>query len=212
LHVINRFIPTTGIISEGLGALNDLYSKIIYDDLPKGVEWLEHLDVLGAVRISSIASMKKMFMYMTEKLNGYICVGIAIDSEAYNQAKDILNSVEFDETSLVKNELLDGYVRIPVSNKENLADIVVLNDSVSRKIMEHEVEALEKVWDLYVNDSTLMNQVKYNFEEKWDSYPLLKSTRLWWDQIDVVVDITHVGNVLAHTNAKRCDSDVPDLI
>lgn len=47
--------------------------------------------------------------------------------------------------------------------------------------------------------------------KEWDSYPSLKNLRVWWDNLSLAFDITHVGTVLAHTNARRCDNTIPEL-
>ena len=47
--------------------------------------------------------------------------------------------------------------------------------------------------------------------KKWDSYEALKMVRLWWDELPHSFDITSVGKVLAHANAKRYNDKVPDL-
>lgn len=49
------------------------------------------------------------------------------------------------------------------------------------------------------------------FMDKWDSYPSLKKLHIWCDSLPLAFDITHVGTVLAHTNARRCDKTIPEL-
>lgn len=212
MHSIDKFRPISPEISEGLGVLNELYSRIIYVDLPSGKDWLEHLDLLGAIRLSSIGSMKKLLVYMSEVLNGYTCVGIAKDSDEYKKSIEILKSINLDEKVLINHELIEGYVRIPVVNKRDIDKLNIVHNGSLRKIMVHESDGLKKILDLYSNDSNILNQVRQNFEKKWDLYPFLKMSRMWWDEINSSVEITHIGTVLAHTNAKRCDTSLPDLI
>ena len=45
----------------------------------------------------------------------------------------------------------------------------------------------------------------------WDSYPALNKLHHWWDGLSNAFTITHVGTVLAHTNARRCDNSIPEL-
>ena len=51
-HAVNSFQPVTGDINQGLDVLNDLFGKVIYGELPLGDDWLDHLDILNAVRLS----------------------------------------------------------------------------------------------------------------------------------------------------------------
>ena len=60
------------------------------------------------------------------------------------------------------------------------------------------LQALDKWWE-HVTDL-------------WKSYSAPKQLQLWWDNIPIAFDITKVGKVLAHTNAKRCDPELPDLL
>ena len=122
-HSINRLIPVSGDLREGLQALNALFDKIYYTDLPLGMDWLDHLDVLGALRISRISSLKKIIDYYAEKLSGYVCVGIQIESENYRKAIDILASANLNEGILRNNDLLEGYVRLPVRDREAITEL-----------------------------------------------------------------------------------------
>lgn len=51
-----------------------------------------------------------------------------------------------------------------------------------------------------------------SFMERWDSFENLKRVREWYDSIEPGFEITRVGAILAHINAKRCDPHIPDLV
>ena len=91
-HVIKTFIPVCDKIEDGIEILNGIFSKIVYDDLPMGIEWLEHLDSLKAVRVNNFGRLKKLEQFYPEHLSGYTDVGIKKDSDVYNQSIDILNN------------------------------------------------------------------------------------------------------------------------
>ena len=122
-HAVTWYSPITGSISDGLQVLDDLFGKLIYDDLPNGNSWLDHLDILGAVRMSSIGNMKKFNDYYPSKLNGYSCAGIKRDSDDYKKAKDTLNGVGISSDFLVDNECLNGYVRLDVESKSAISNL-----------------------------------------------------------------------------------------
>lgn len=212
VHAVTTYIPSTGNIKQGLQTLDELYSKLLYMTLPRGSEWIEHLDVLGAVRISRLGSFKKIKEYFTEQLQGYACIGLKIDSDEYKKAIEILHSVNLRQDILIANELIDGYVRLPVVSKKHINKMTMISSGVIREITESESSALEKIWDFYSHDNDLENIVDENFIKMWDSFPSLKRVHIWWEEIPISFDITQVGTVLAHTNAKRCDNEIPDLI
>ncbi len=213
VHAISRYSPLSGNINEGLSVLEGLFSKLLYIDLPSDREWIDHLDVLGAVRMTSFSTFKKFREYYCEKLNGYACVGIKIDSDEYKRAIELIQKAGIPTKILVENEFIDGFVRLEIATKESIKDLIITNDiTSSRPLSEVEIEALEGVWELYSKDKMMLDTVKDEFIKTWDTFESLKKIRNWWEQIPCSFDITMVGTVLAHTNAKRCDSSLPDLL
>ncbi len=219
VHAVNKVMPTLSSCKEGIKALADLYEKIIYMELPTGTDWIEHLDILDAVRINSVASFKKTNVYYPEQLLGYSSAGIKVDSDDYKKALDLLSGADLNSSCLVPNELLDGYVLLPVVGKDEIKQLVVTRNTVvggmpltqSYKINEKEIKVLEAVWNLYSNDENVKRKVVSAFMREWDSYPSLRRLHVWWDSLTIAFEITHVGTVLAHTNARRCDKTIPEL-
>ena len=103
-HSVTAYVPITGNISDGLRVLNEMFGKLIYENLPLENAWLDHLDVLGAVRLSSFGSMKKICEYYANVLNGYVCTGIQRGSDDYKKAIEILTAVHISSGTLVDNE------------------------------------------------------------------------------------------------------------
>lgn len=210
VHAVNKVLPLSGYCKSGLKVLDNLFEKLIYMDLPSGTDWIEHLDILDAVRINSIGSFKKTLEYYPERLEGYSSAGICINSDEYKKAMDMLSETGLDSSFLVPNELLDGYARIPIVNKDAIERIFKLPIQQD-EINEKEIEALEAIWSLYTTDSTAKEAAISAFMQEWGSYPSLQKLHTWWDTLPVAFDITQVGTVLAHTNARRCDKTIPEL-
>ena len=131
----------------------------------------------------------------------------------------MLSEAGIDATFLVPNEMLDGYVLLPIVKKDIIRRLalprnIVVNGVLTRQyteISEQEIEVLEAVWNLYSTDVNAKEEAVSAFMKEWDSYPSLKQLHAWWDSLTVSFDITHVGTVLAHTNARRCDKTIPEL-
>ena len=113
-YAINRFIPVSADVFEGLNVLNDLFAKLLYMELPSGNKWMDHLDTLGAIRISSFGSFKKFRDFYCEILNGYCSVGIQENSENHQKALQMLKENNLSTNVLCPNKLLSGYVLIPL--------------------------------------------------------------------------------------------------
>ena len=211
-HSIVRYLPVAGGCKEGLNTLDALYSQLMYQALPSETGWLDHLDILGAVRISTLGTMKKISERYPFLLNGYACVGIKTDSDDYKKAVELLAEVQINSEFLVPNECLDGYVRLNIRN-EDAIDTLVFNSGAHRvSLSDNQINTIKQVWKLYSKDTDLKKESTNNFMKLWDSYNFLHQLRIWWDNIPSAFQITRVGEILAHTNAKRCSPDIPDLI
>lgn len=65
---------------------------------------------------------------------------------------------------------------------------------------------------MYEKNEKLQKEVDKKFMDMWDSFESLKKVHDFWNSIPTSYDITQVGRILAHTNAKRCDPSLPDLL
>lgn len=208
-HSLTYFIPTTGNMDKGLEILDDLFNKVIYDDLPTEKDWLDHLDILDAVRVSSFGSTKLLEDYWYELFDGYLKKGIQEESENHQKAKEILSNATLGENCLVKSTYDEGYIKIEVLNKGNIASLSIINNlGQSRLLNDKERSALEDVYDLY--DEQKMS--KEDFIKKLEEYSSLKKLRIWFNQLkDQSIKLTSVGRVIAHSNAQRIDNKLPPL-
>lgn len=211
-HALTTFSPITGNCIDGIKVLNNIFGKIIYQQLPSGNEWLDHLDVLRAVRIMPLGIMTKTIEYFKDSLNGYICTGLKAESEEYKKAIDILDTAKISRSFLIPNELLDGFYRLAVRNIEVIEKLGFNCDSVLVPLSNEQKNALKQIWGMYEKKAALKKQAEDRFIEIWDSFDTLHELKTWWDSIPLVFSITQVGRVLAQTNAKRCDPTLPDLI
>lgn len=218
-HSVSNFFPASGDIHQGLNVLNDLYGKIFYNTLPTGNEWLDHLDILDAIRVNSFGSLKKINKFYPEMLAGYIEVGIEKESENYAKAVEILTNAHLPQNLLVEHALNKNFTRINLSGKSQI-DSLTLQQQI--KIGENTIvvpitltddqkNAIKSIYELYKIDETIkQNNIKV-FMEEWDKRENLKTLREWWDNISNSIQVTSVGKVLAHSNAQRCDKNLPSL-
>lgn len=218
-HAIASFRPLEGGTLKGLDLLDQLFGKVRYNELPQGSEWLDHLDILNAVRINSFGSLKKLDQVYAEALNGYFAVGVERNSDAYNEALETLKKVHITKDALIKHELNENYVRLNVSNKQDL-EAMYVQVSVPRnggvvmtpvKLSEQQINALKTVYGLYSTDKASQDKVLGAFRLELDKRENLRVVRNWWDNIPISFNITSAGKVLAHANAQRCDPSLPPL-
>lgn len=209
----------TGVIQEGLDVLNSLFGKLIYATLPSGNDWLDHLDILNTIRIGEFRRLKKMEEYYSEQFAGYIDVGIKKLSQEYYKAIELLNSNNLPLNILIEHELNTDYIRLNIFNKKDI-DTLKLTHQISfnghtipleSPLTDTEKNAIRSIYDLYKQDVEIRQENVNKFMEEWNKRANLKILREWWNNIEVSIQLTSVGKVLAHANAQRCDESLPSL-
>ena len=165
---IQAYTPVSGITKEGLDTMNNLFSKLMYLKLPTGIDWMDHLDMLGALRISSL-SLRKSKEILVAKFPEYSCAGIKKNSVELKRAYEILAKNNIPDSTLIDNECVDGYVRLKLFDMDN--------------VKPQYKETVLQVKNLYTKDQAIISMAKDNFIQKWDSYENLKKIREWWDTI-----------------------------
>ena len=217
IHSLNSFIPVSPECVGALNTLNDLYGRLIYAKLPDGIDWIEDLEILDAIRINPFGKFKTIKEYCSEALNGIITIGIKKDSEEYQNAITILrnNELLFPKL-LVENYLLPGYVRVNIGNLDAVNTLSIIhtmgnNTSVSIPMSEQQKSAIKTVIELYSKDTQLKTDVEEKFLSEWNSRHNLSLLKDWIEKIPNSFSVTSVGKVLAHANAQRCDNKLPPL-
>jgi hypothetical protein len=218
-HAVTAFLPASGDIIQGLDVLDNLYGKIFYGKLPEGQDWLDHLDILDAVRLGSFGALKKIQQLYSETLDGYVDIGVEKNSEEYGKAVDLLKINNLPLDILIDHALNKDFVRIGVPRRNGISALELqyrfTNNGAtviqSTPLSESQIAAINAIYDLYKQDVNLKNKCVQVFIEEWDKRANLKILREWWDSIPTVFQVTSVGKVLAHSNAQRCDKSLPPL-
>lgn len=199
----------------GLTLLNKLYGNLPIQDLPYNQDWLDELDILDALRTSSISTLKKLEDYWEERFSGFFAVGIKKDGEKWDIIEKKLESVNLSTSVLVDNVLIEGYLLLPIIYKNKIEKLVyqtsVDGKMVKSPITEDQKKVLYDILEMYDRSNDLKQKVKKAFVEKIDSYENLKIVRQWWNSIPHALNVTSVGRILAHVDAKRCEPSLPDL-
>jgi hypothetical protein len=202
-HTVKSVMPPSGNISQGLDELDDLYGKILYGTLPSGIEWLDHLDILNAVRLRSSGKIYEIEKILSQMLSGYSDVGIKKDADDFKKAIEILEGNELPTSMLVDHELNFEYVRIDVSNKWKI--------NLITGISENQKKALISVYELYDKNMDLRIKNIISLGVNMDKRKNIYIIKKWWNSLNANFEITSVGRVLAHSNAQRCDRRLPAL-
>lgn len=217
---VEQIFPVSGQISKGLDVLDTLLGEVCYGELPSGNGWVEHLDILDAVRVSPWGNMKKLEDYYAEQMPGYCAAGIPKNSDNLKRAWELLTAVGLTTDLLAPNELVPDYLRLPIVRENHIDSLPlvlqkVIADNVVTEVpiplSSEQKEAIHQIYLLYDTDNEIMANVKKNFLEELLKRSNLKLVCEWWNSISIGFTVTPIGRVLAHANVKRCDNAIPDL-
>lgn len=217
-YVVQHLSPLSGNIREGLNVLNDLYKTIIVQPLPTGMEWMEHLDILDAVRVSNFSSFKKLTEYLEQVFSGAF-KGFLKDSEELKVAEKQLSESDIPLTLLVENEIDPRFMRLQIINQSRIDDISFVQHTFSNGGIHNSINPLteeqKKVLKDIFNTSSLQGEYIEEYRKAFiaeiEKYQYISETSEWWDKIPHSFSITSVGKVLAHANAKRLNPEIPKL-
>ena len=214
-HAVNTFRPIAGDIAKGLDVLDGMFEKMIYNQLPAGQEWLDHLDILNAVRINPLGKMKTIGQFYPEGLPGFVDVGISKDSDDHKKAIELLVQNRISTSILVAHMLNEEFVRLDITGKNQIEELFLTyaepsgRGFVTEKMSVMQMDAMKQIYALYSQDALIRQNNVSSFVKEWDRRPSLQKVRAWWDSISTGFAVTSVGKVLAHSNAQRCDKNLP---
>lgn len=214
-HAVLHLSPNTTNIFEGLDVLDRLFQKLFYCDLPSGHEWVDHLEILNAVRINNLVQLSKIEQIYSNSLSEYINPGIAKDSDNFIQAKTIIQENNLPPQLLVEHALNKDFMRLNIFKKDLNTLCVIENHgtpySKSTPFSEGQKHAIEQIYQLYNQDPEQKQKNCEALMNEWDKRPSLQKLKTWWDNLNVSFTTTSVGRVLAHSNIQRCDNTIPNL-
>lgn len=216
VYVVEALGPVTGVVDDGLDLLDKIFSKIIQSDLPTGIEWIEHAELLGAVRVipyqPSYAALDDIFK---RKFNGYICTGIKENSNEHERALTLLDANFIPRDILVANQLNPGYLRLSIPEEQSISKVSIRKLSQGSEIViplnEAQRAALNNIFAMYENNAEGMSTSLENFKSRWMDRQALKKISEWWPTIKMSFTFTKVGSVLSHANSQRCEISIPNI-
>lgn len=205
-YAINNYVPESFDIHQGLKTLDNLYKSILNDiELPIGIQWIENLDVLSAVRIapSGIQSFKKMEEFLSNKL-ACLPMGIERNSPEYNEMllelhkvglydlkekvaelyednRDNRNALKIEMPLFKEHPLREGFLICVLPPKyfiDNGSIIVTVNvDSKEFDIPLNEEQylAYKHLSEITYKDGRNVESLTSNLIKEWNNYETLNS-------------------------------------
>lgn len=216
VYAISKYKPVSTRLDEGLKVLNNLYGKIIENKcLPADSSWMEHLDLLSAIRLSSegINSFKTLEEYMPEQLKNYFEAGFKIDSDEYKLVLEKFSALEVPLSCFEPHPLKKGYVHLTTSREVD--DIFFLlktpQGTIRIPLSKRQKEAFEYANSINFKLNCRDNEMTDSFWKMWEGYSNLKEVRSWWNKLESHFQITPVGEALANAYIRGKEPSIPPM-
>jgi hypothetical protein len=201
-YAFAAWIPRTGSVREGLMVLDRIFERILDGALPQGLGWLDHLDVLDAVRLGPprVGGKKTAEVYYGEVLNGYVAPGVQSPGPEF--IGHGFPNYRWDQI-VVDHELKPGFRRINVvsmSELEKFLDVLPSPKEFDGTLVAQAAE----VFGLGQEDEIARKELRARIAEM----PHLGPMANWWDTLkDSSFQLTSVGQALAQANCVRLDPE-----
>ena len=214
VYAFSKYAPVSRRIKDGLKALNRFYGAIISKKfLPQGYSWIEHLELLMAIRIKDkeLHHFKKSEEYLPKQFDMYLEQGIKADSEEYHKLQERFGQVGLNDSCFIPHSLKEVFLywdtekrvdRIVFVKKMGVATIQVpLNDK--------QKAVLRDAISLACKDGSDDSELRNAFMKEWNKYEHLAAVRKWWDSLEGSFEITPVGVALSNAYIHGKDPSVP---
>lgn len=215
VYAVEKYTPVSLSLLEGLSALDQMYGSILAGhQLPKGTSWMEHLDLLSAIRIldGKLRPFKKFEDYIPGRIRTYVESGIKEDSEEFKALKEKFERLKLNTTCFVPHPLKNGYLIWATSR--DIEQIVISSKQadgslLKKPLTEEQRTVIQEALALTCQDGSTDQEMMKAFWQKWDSFDNLKAVHLWWNSLEGSFDISQVGVALSNAYIHGKDPTIP---
>lgn len=183
------------------------------EKLPTGDAWIQHFDLLSVVKSGNfgIAKMKRFDDYVKNYMNQFFVSGLPENSESLANIKEEFKSKSIPLDLFVSHPLKGGFVMLRV-NRENIDELKFVIDTNGAKkkvsLNDEQKKAIINAVNIMGKKETSDNMLSVLLKE-WNSHPILRDVRSWWDAIPLGFNLTPVGQALANAYCHGKDSRIP---
>lgn len=198
VHALGQWIPRSTNISQGITTMENIFADLVDGPLPEGRDWIDHLDILDAVRVNSLTEFKPFDEYYPARFPGYVAPGV-LKEEVPPAVGGSLESLPWDPF-VEEHELRPGYVRLRA-----VAEHVFRETYVNGGMEDVWVDEIVAQGIATFGLGTIDENAKIALSSRLRSEPTIGSIADWWGRLPHHFNITAVGKALATANAFRLD-------
>jgi hypothetical protein len=203
LHAATSYGPESPDPARGLDTWEGLIRDFLtVGQLPLGSDWVDHLDLLDAVRMGYRTGLRPYLEYFSEAwISGYVAAGVEIDSQAHQDLMQRSTSLAVN-LGMVEHRYRPGYLRIPAVNLPTYEKAIEGIQGLPQPKKDFFLEAAREIAKVGEVNSDALAALTADL----DTRPSLRALREWWDQIPTAISLTGAGRVLARANAMKLDA------
>ncbi|MGV8883347.1 MAG: LPO_1073/Vpar_1526 family protein [Rhodoglobus sp.] len=199
LQAVQQYRPAGGIVDKGLQVMDRLLGQLLDGPLPAGDDWLDHLDILDAVRIDQVNKFKKFSDFWPAfHMPVYMSAG-AEEADVPPVWTDGTNVIPWTPPLVEPHDFKPGFLRIGAATGDGFKNYFAKSSKAMQDAISDEAATIFRMNEIDEScREPLMQLVR--------ARPRLQEIEAWWDAIPKRAEVTAVGRVLARANAERLDT------
>lgn len=204
-YLASTIVPRAADPDAGIRIMSDMIGSLLDDGpLPTGEGWLEHLDILDAVRVSNLGSFKPFNDYWPARTPGYVSIGVEPIPEPPGpvSGEDAHFVALMLSQHCVDHRYKPGFKRLAIP----------YIGEMERWLASAEPSYRQDMLDVARNKfhvESLDNEACAAYMQEVLADQNLSRLAEWWQSLPYHFTVTVVGKVIANANGRRLDESVP---
>ena len=219
-YCLLSIIPVRGDVYKSLEVYANMFDQLGIEGLPVGRDWLDELDILGAIRTYDMGMVMKSFDdFMAGIFPGFLVRGIEQGGDSFCDVSRLLREADIPENILIPHEFHPHYMRLPVVGDyfDTLEQVVIPNANGSFRTLDLDSSKRKVLRQVYKNISGNdgiskddFDKMKKQLTDAIDQYEPLRKIKAWWSQVNTAFSINEVGLAIGYSYAKNKVAELPE--
>lgn len=189
---------------DSLEVVLDLVDQVVHQilgdkNLPTGRAWIDHLEILDAIRVFPLAGVGSFDAYWSKSYSSWLTSGVPTGSAMDVEGRAALDELDAAQ-AVIPNVLNPGYTMYC----SDIAEAFSTELPKAGWTAENQ-EKLREIGRVTYGSQNKDDSLVPAFMEMVQARPRLKILSEWWQTIPIAFDITAVGKVLARANVRNSD-------
>lgn len=183
---------------------NQIFYNKASKNLPaQSMEWLDHLEMLGCIRISETTRMKTFEELIKDNFSKFLKLGVKKDSFEHEKILQILEKNKLPVGYLVDNDICDSYLRIFCDTLDDFSTIIISDSLEDKSFTEAEARAIQEIISLYSKNEKAYDYLIKESVQIFLDDEKMKGLSEWFDRMPCSFQLRSLGEMIAFANNSR---------